>query len=85
MIEDPDLIPAITALLDGLADRVSGRDPRSIDMAEAGTVTYRFQVVGVTTSPMDFPPVPGTLAPIVYPTAAFHRESGRHLVPSRSC
>ena len=81
MIEDPDLIPAITALLDGLADRVSGRDPRSIDMAEAGdAVTYRFQVVGVTTSPMDFPPVPGTLAPIVYPTAAFHRESGRHLV-----
>lgn len=80
-IESDQFLPAITPLLTDLDDRVSGRDQSVVDMAAAGGARpYRFVVTGVTSSPMDFPPVPGTLVPIVYPTAAFHRESGRLLV-----
>ena len=66
--------------LPGLVDRLAGRDRSVVDLAAEGRArTYRFTVVGVTSSPMDFPPVPATLQPIVYPTPAFHQAAGRGL------
>jgi len=83
VVEQSGLAAAGTELIVGLTDRVAGRDLRRIDTAAAaGARTYRFDVVGVSTSPMDFPPVPGTLQPIVYLTPAFHEATGRNLVAS---
>lgn len=80
-IESDQFLQAFAPLLRGLADRVSGRDTSAVDIAAAGGArAYRFVVTGVVSSSMDFPPVPGTLVPIVYPTPAFHRESGSSLV-----
>jgi hypothetical protein len=83
LVQRDQVVPALTSLLVGLADRVSGRDTSAVDVASAGGARrYRFVVTGVATSPMDFPPVPGTLQPIVYPTPAFHDETGRHQAAS---
>ena len=80
LMPEDQLLPAAVTLIDGLADRVAGRDQQAVDMAATGNARrYRFSVVGVTSSPMDFPPVPGTLQPIVYTTPAFHEETGRRL------
>ena len=80
MIDRDDLVTAFTPLLLDLDERVSGRDRTEVDIAEAGDARrYRFVVTGVETSAMDFPPVPGTLQPIVYVTPAFHERSGRHI------
>ncbi len=74
------LLAATAEYLPGVADRVAGRDRRDLDLGAAGGArTYAFEVVGVTSAPMDFPPVPATLQPIVYPTPAFHEADGRHL------
>jgi ABC-type lipoprotein release transport system permease subunit len=83
MIRADALVPAASELLGGLVDRLAGRDPGSSDMAAAaGARRFTFTVVGIASSPMDFPPVPGTLQPIVYVTPAFHAESGRELAGS---
>jgi len=83
MVDSDQLLATLGPVFMGLADRLSGQDASSVDIAAAGGVRrYRFVVTGVETSAMDFPPVPGTLQPIVYPTPAFHEESGRHIVAS---
>lgn len=77
LVRTERLLPAAARLLTGLTERLAGTDRRVVDVAELGGAhRYRFTVVGVTSSPMDFPPVPGTLQPIVYPTPAFHRAVG---------
>lgn len=80
MIESDRLVEAFTPLLVTLTDRVSGRDTSEVDLVEAGNARrYRFVVTGIETSAMDFPPVPGTLVPMVFPTPAFHERTGRHI------
>jgi len=81
MMDEDRLLGAAAAFLPGLVDRLAGRDRSVFELAaEGGARTYRFTVVGVTSSPMDFPPVPATLQPVVYPTPAFHEAVGRRLV-----
>jgi putative ABC transport system permease protein len=83
MIRADRLLPAAAELLAGLVDRLAGRDPRPNDMAAtAGAHRYWFTVVGVESSPMDFPPVPGTLQPIAYTTPAFDAAVGRTVAGS---
>ena len=80
LIESDRLVEAFTPLLVTLTDRVSGRDTSEVDLVEAGNARrYRFVVTGIETSAMDFPPVPGTLVPMVFPTPAFHERTGRHI------
>ncbi len=80
MMRADGLLEATAEYLPGVADRVAGRDRREPDFGAAGGArTYAFEVVGVTSAPMDFPPVPATLQPIVYPTPAFHEAAGRML------
>ena len=83
MIRADRLLPAAADLATGLVDRLAGRDPRAVDLAStAGARRHWFTVVGVESSPMDFPPVPGTLQPIAYTTPAFDAEVGRTVAGS---
>ena len=83
MIRADRLLPAVVDLATGVVDRLAGRDPRAVDLAStAGARRYWFTVVGVESSPMDFPPVPGTLQPIAFTTPAFDAEVGRTVAGS---
>ena len=68
------LLAAGGEVLDGLPDRLSGQDDRAVDIDPLGRAQpHQFRVVGVSVSPVDFPPIPGNLPPLVYPTPAFER------------
>ncbi len=86
LIRADRLLPAAAELLPQLVDRLAGRDPSSPGArglaSTAGARRHWFTVVGVESSPMDFPPVPGTLQPIAYTTPAFDAEIGRRVAGS---
>lgn len=79
-MDDDKLLAVFAEFLPGLEDRLSGRSDVVVDPAAAAdSRSFRFRVVGVGAAPSDFPPLSGTLPPVVYATPAFTEVRGHDL------